>query len=149
MIVLLVSITWLFWCFVPPPSATFSFLTHLYLLAFAFAVLLIPQTMPTQGHMFLPWRKTKQSTAAELVTCFLGRSKMLFSAKAVVARSPSLSLSWSRAGTKASCESNLQKSQGGVFLVSICHLLNGVFYYYCTYQELSFPLWFKYNVKDI
>lgn len=38
-----------FCCFVLLPGASFSFLTHLYLLVFAFAVLLIAQTMPVQG----------------------------------------------------------------------------------------------------
>lgn len=38
-----------FWCFVLLPGATFFFLTHLYLLAFAFAVLLIAQTNACSG----------------------------------------------------------------------------------------------------
>lgn len=120
----LLSLTWVnasgpcfyplaFWCHILLPGATFSFLTHLHLLVFAFAVLLMSQTNADSGeHMFLPWRKPDQRRAAELVTCFLGRSKTLIFAKAAAARSLSLRLGRSRGATKASWGSNLQKSLG-------------------------------------
>ena len=111
------------WCFIRLPGATLSFLTHLRLLTFAFAVLLIIQTNAySAGHMFLPWKKANPRRAAERVTCFLGRSKMLIFAKAAAARSLSLRLGRSRGATKASWGSNPQKSLGRASLVSICHL---------------------------
>lgn len=101
------------WCSIWLPGATFSFLTHLYLLASAFAVLLITQTNAySGGHMFLPWRKTKQSRIAEPVTCFLGRNQTFIFAKAAAVRSPSLRLGRSRGATKASWGSNVPKSLG-------------------------------------
>lgn len=120
----LLSLTWVnaswpcfhhlaFWCFLRLPGATFSFLTHLPLLAFAFAVLLITQTNACSGGGTCSCHgKTNQRRAAELVTCFLGRSKTLIFAKAAAARSLSLHLGRSRGATKASWGSNVQKSLG-------------------------------------
>lgn len=111
------------WCFIWLPGAAVSFLTHLRLLIFAFAVLLIIQTNAhSAGHMFLPWKKANPRRAAECVTCFLGRRKMLIFAKAAAARSLSLRLGRSRGATKASWGSNLPKSLGRASPVSICHL---------------------------
>ena len=53
------------WYFVLLLGATFSFLTHLYLLAFAFAVLLIAQQMPAQ-EAHVPCYREKQ-TKGELL----------------------------------------------------------------------------------
>lgn len=111
-----------FWYFVLLPGATFSFVTHFYLLASAFAGPLITQTNACSGGTCsLLQRKTNQRRTAELVTCFPGRSKTFIFAKAAVARSLALGLGRSTGATKASWGSNLQKSLGGVLHVSTCH----------------------------
>lgn len=116
----LVSITWVFavlFCSLVPLSP--SWLTFISLSLLLQSYWLHKQCL-FRGHVLLLWRKTNLRTA-ELVTCFLGWSKMLIFAKAAVARSLSLRLGRSRRATKASWGSNLHKSLGGVFHVSICH----------------------------
>lgn len=80
-----------------PQGATSSFLTHHYLLAFALVSLLTAQKNAYSGATCpLLQRKTNQRRTAELVTCFLDRSKTFIFAKAAVSRTQTLRLSRNR-----------------------------------------------------
>lgn len=86
-----------FWYFLLLPGAASSFLTHLYLLAFALVALLMAQKNAySGGTCLLLQRKTNQRRTAELVTCFPDRSKTFIFAKAAAARSRALRLSRNR-----------------------------------------------------
>lgn len=101
-----------------------------------------------RGHVFVPWRKANRKSAAELVTCFLGRNKMLIFAKAAVAEGLSLSFAeaerqqWLHGGLickRPSVESVLFPS---TTCFRVCFIVS-------AYRELPSPLCLKHNLKDI
>lgn len=66
------------WCFVLLPGAVFFFLTHHRCFLCFSSPTDSTNNLLVRRYMFLPCKKTNQRRAAELVTCFLDRSKMLF-----------------------------------------------------------------------
>lgn len=145
-----ISITWLSRCFVLLPSATFS-LSRLHPLSLLLQSYWFHKHMLTHGagvHVSTKEKNNpKESWAAEFVTCFLGRGKMLISAKALMARSLSLGLGRSEGETKLPVDLIYSEVPGQslpCFHLSL--FKNDVHCYECAYPELSLLLCFKYSI---
>lgn len=63
---------------------------------------------------FLPWQKSNPRRPIELVTCFLGRSRMLILCSCGKKACPSDSVGAEGEKSKVSCGSNLHKSPSGI-----------------------------------